>query len=237
MMPRANEHADDRRTSFLTRKPRPTCNDTSFIAIMAVGMSIVIIAGAADCRWAAIYALASVIGLFCGITAWALWLRRLAPAGNWSHAMAALGNGHALRSRQRRLIVAPASFQYHARTMAIIRGAAVATTGQSIGGFPPARGLIRYMSNSLSIVPPAVMLLDCRRQRLPETPVSGRHIYAIGGNEVPPVQRHSGGAAVLVVRLYAGVAALLSLGLGPHSGDGQDTNSTLSPPQWSEAPA
>src|SRR5438046_477480 len=61
--------------------------DTSFIAIMAVGMSIVIIAGGIDLSVGAIYALASVVG--------ALTLHHFGsqPAGGASPAMAVLTGG------------------------------------------------------------------------------------------------------------------------------------------------
>src|SRR5882672_8485493 len=210
--------------------------DTSFIAIMAVGMSIVIIAGGIDLSVGAIYALSSVVG--------ALVLHHYGPGGAagagspWlgialgattavgTAALCGLLNGGLVVT----LRVLP--FIITLGAMAILRGIAfVATKGQSIGGFPPAfRGLIRYqVGNNLSIVPLAVMLLvtvggSVFMGRL----ALGRRIYAIGGNEL--AARFSGlqvGRVKLGVYLLsgltAGIAALLSIGYygAATSGDGQ----------------
>lgn len=210
--------------------------DTSFIAIMAVGMSIVIIAGGIDLSVGAIYALASVVG--------AQVLNHYGPAGAagdgppWLGAglgaMAAVGTAALCGLVNGGLIVALRvhPFIITLGAMAILRGIAfVATLGQSIGGFPPAfRELIRYeVGNNLSIVPLAVMLLvtvggSVFLGRL----AAGRRIYAIGGNE--QAARFSGirvGRVKLGVYLVsgctAGIAALLSIGYygAASSGDGQ----------------
>jgi ribose/xylose/arabinose/galactoside ABC-type transport system permease subunit len=210
--------------------------DTSFIAIMAVGMSIVIIAGGIDLSVGAIYALASVVG--------ALVLRHYSPGGAagaatpWLGiglgAMAAVGTAALCGLLNGGLIVALRvhPFIITLGAMAILRGIAfVATKGQSIGGFPSAfRGLIRYeVGNSLSIVPLAVMLLvtvggSVFLGRL----AVGRRVYAIGGNEL--AARFSGIqvervklAVYLLSGFTAGIAALLSIGYygAATSGDGQ----------------
>src|SRR5439155_5144045 len=210
--------------------------DTSFIAIMAVGMSIVIIAGGIDLSVGAIYALASVVG--------ALVLRYYGPNGPASAgppwlgialgATVAVGTAALCGLLNGGLIVTLRvhPFIITLGAMAILRGIAfVATRGQSIGGFPPAfRGLIRYqVGNSLSIVPLAMMLLvtfagSVFMGRL----ALGRRIYAIGGNEL--AARFSGlqvGRVKLGVYLLsgltAGIAALLSIGYygAATSGDGQ----------------
>src|SRR6266581_2727335 len=208
--------------------------DTSFIAIMAVGMSIVIIAGGIDLSVGAIYALASVVG--------ALVLRHYGPGGTagppWLGialgASAALGTAALCGLLNGGLIVTLRvhPFIITLGAMAILRGIAfVATKGQSIGGFPPAfRGLIRYqVGNNLSIVPLAIMLLvtvggSVFMGRL----ALGRRVYAIGGNEL--AARFSGlqvGRVKLGVYLLsgltAGIAALLSIGYygAATSGDGQ----------------
>jgi len=210
--------------------------DTSFIAIMAVGMSIVIIAGGIDLSVGAIYALASVVG--------ALVLHHYGPGGAagsgppWLGiglgAMAALGTAALCGLFNGGLIVALRvhPFIITLGAMAILRGIAfVATKGQSIGGFPPAfRGLIRYeLGNGLSIVPLAVMLLvtvggSIFLGRL----AVGRRIYAIGGNELAArfsgirIERVKLGV-YLLSGFTAGVAALLSIGYygAATSGDGQ----------------
>src|SRR5213079_740240 len=107
--------------------------DTSFIAIMAVGATFVIISGGIDLSVGAIYALASVLG--------AMVFHRFGPevAGD---AVAGWG-------------------QISLGTMAIDRGIAFVTTkGQSIGGFPaPFRDLIRWETGGgLSLIPLAVMI-------------------------------------------------------------------------------
>jgi len=210
--------------------------DTSFIAIMAVGMSIVIIAGGIDLSVGAIYALSSVVG--------ALVLRYYGPNGPASAgppcfgivlgATAALGTAAVCGLLNGGLIVTLRvhPFIITLGAMAILRGIAfVATKGQSIGGFPPAfRGLIRYqVGNNLSIVPLAIMLLvtvggSVFMGRL----ALGRRVYAIGGNEL--AARFSGlqvGRVKLGVYLLsgltAGIAALLSIGYygAATSGDGQ----------------
>jgi len=210
--------------------------DTSFIAIMAVGMSIVIIAGGIDLSVGAIYALASVVG--------ALVLRHYGPGGAagtgppWLGialgAAAAVGTATLCGLANGGLIVTLRvhPFIITLGAMAIIRGIAfVATRGQSIGGFPPAfRGLIRYeVGNGLSIVPLVIMLLvtvggSIFLGRL----AAGRRIYAIGSNEL--AARFSGLrvehvklGVYLLSGFTAGVAALLSIGYygAATSGDGQ----------------
>ena len=210
--------------------------DTSFIAIMAVGMSIVIISGGIDLSVGAIYALASVVG--------AIVLRHYGPGGEagagppWLGiglgAMAAVGTAALCGLLNGGLIVTLRvhPFIITLGAMAILRGIAfVATKGQSISGFPPAfRGLIRYeVGNSLSIVPLAIMLLVTVAGSIFMGRLAiGRRIYAIGGNEL--AARFSGiqvGRVKLGVYLLsgftAGVAALLSIGYygAATSGDGQ----------------
>jgi len=208
--------------------------DTSFIAIMAVGMSIVIIAGGIDLSVGALYALASIVG--------ALVLRQYGPGGPggppWLGialgATAALGTAALCGLLNGGLIVTLRvhPFIITLGAMAILRGIAfVATKGQSIGGFPPAfRGLVRYqVGNSLSIVPLAIMLLVTAGGSLFMGRLAmGRRIYALGGNEM--ATRFSGiqvGRVKLGVYflsgLTAGVAALLSIGYygAATSGDGQ----------------
>ncbi len=210
--------------------------DTSFIAIMAVGATFVIIAGGIDLSVGAIYALASVLG--------AIVFRIYGPEGTHAAASAWLGvslgvltcvgtaticgllNGGMIVA----LKVHP--FIITLGTMAIFRGIAfVITKGQSIGGFPAAfRDLVRWeTSGGLSLVPLGVMILvavagGIYLSRL----AAGRRIYAIGGNEL--ASRYSGIrvervklSVYLFSGLTAGISALLSLGYygGATSGDGQ----------------
>ncbi len=210
--------------------------DTSFIAIMAVGMSIVIIAGGIDLSVGSIYALASVMG--------ALAFRHFGPEGPaaatspWlavlAGAAACVGTASACGLANGGLIV---SLRVHPfiitlGAMAILRGIAfVATKGQSVGGFPPLfRELIRKeTSGGLSLVPLGVMLAVLAAgwiflSRL----AAGRRVYAIGGNEL--ASRFSGirveGVKLgvyLLSGLTAGISALIALGYygSASSGDGQ----------------
>lgn len=210
--------------------------DTSFIAVMAVGATVVIISGGIDLSVGAIYALASVLG--------ALALQRYGPEGVKSGVSAFVsipigilccaGAGVICGLLNGAMIVALRvhPFIITLGTMTIFRGIAfVKTNGQSVGGFPPAfRDLIRYEAGPrLSVVPLAVMLIVTVLgwvflSRL----AAGRRVYAIGGNEL--ASRYSGirvervklGVFILS-GLTAGIAALLSIGYygAATSGDGR----------------
>jgi len=210
--------------------------DTSFIAIMAVGATFIIIAGGIDLSVGSIYALASVTA--------ALILRRYGADGPHADAsvwvsvpigiitcvgvatLCGLLNGGMITL----LRVHP--FIITLGTMAIFRGIAfVLTKGQSIGGFPEGfRNLIQWGTDGgLSLTPMIVMLLVTIIGALYLSRMAaGRRIYAIGGNEL--ASRYSGirvervKLGVFVISgLTAGIAALLSIGYygGATSGDGQ----------------
>ncbi len=210
--------------------------DTSFIAIMAVGATFIIIAGGIDLSVGSIYALASVTA--------ALVLRRYgvdgphADASDWVSVpigvitcvgvatLCGLLNGGMITL----LRVHP--FIITLGTMAIFRGIAfVLTKGQSIGGFPEGfRNLIQWGTDGgLSLTPMIVMLLVTIIGAIYLSRMAaGRRIYAIGGNEL--ASRYSGirvervKLGVFVISgLTAGIAALLSIGYygGATSGDGQ----------------
>jgi ribose transport system permease protein len=210
--------------------------DTSFIAIMAVGATIVIISGGIDLSVGAIYALASVLGALVFQTlgptgshaATSTWLSL--PAGILvcvgTAALAGVLNGTMIVA----LRVHP--FIITLGTMAIFRGIAfVVTKGQSIGGFPAAfREMIRWEAlNGLSLVPLGAMLLIMLIGGVYLTrTAAGRRVYAIGGNEL--ASRYSGVrvervklSVYVISGLTAGVSALLALGYygGATSGDGQ----------------
>jgi len=210
--------------------------DTSFTAIMAVGMAVVIIAGGIDLSVGAIYALASVLG--------ALVLNHYGPGGAgmatapWLGVVlgisACLGTAALCGLVNGGLIVALRvhPFIITLGAMAILRGIAfVITKGQSVGGFPAAfRDLVRLeVGDGLSLVPLLVMLLVLAAgwiflSRL----AAGRRVYAIGGNELAArfsgirVERVKLGI-YLISGLAAGIAALLSIGYygAATSGDGQ----------------
>ena len=207
--------------------------DTSFTAIMAVGMAVVIIAGGIDLSVGSIYALASVMG--------AMVLNHYGPEGANNPALGVtLGIGACLGTAllcglfNGGLIVALRvhPFIITLGAMAILRGIAfVATKGQSVGGFPAGlRDFVRFeMGDGLSVVPLATMVLVTIAgwiflSRL----AAGRRVYAIGGNELAArfsgirVERVKLGI-YLLSGLTAGIAALLSLGYygAATSGDGQ----------------
>lgn len=210
--------------------------DTSFIAIMAVGMAVVIISGGIDLSVGSIYALASVLG--------ALVLHHYGPEGIGGATFSAggvllgcatcVGVGALCGFLNGGLIVALRvhPFIITLGAMAILRGIAfVVTKGQSVGNFPAVfREVVRKeVGNGLSIVPLVVMIVVtvCGWIFLSRL-AAGRRVYAIGGNEM--AARFSGiriewvKLGVYVISGFtAGIAALLSLGYygAATSGDGQ----------------
>jgi len=210
--------------------------DTSFVAIMAVGATFVIIAGGIDLSVGAIYALASVLG--------ALAFRLFGPDGSLGGASAlanlapgilvCLGAATLCGLLNGGMIVALRvhPFIITLGTMAIYRGVAfVITKGQSVGGFPQTfRDLVRWeVGTGLSLVPLGVMVIVTLLGGLHLTRLAaGRRVYAVGGNEL--ASRYSGVrvervklGVYVISGLTAGIAALLALGYygGATSGDGQ----------------
>jgi ribose transport system permease protein len=207
--------------------------DTSFIAIMAVGASIVIISGGIDLSAGSLYALASVVG--------ALVLREFGPGSAtppWAGVLlgvgACMGTAALCGALNGALVVALRvhPFVITLGTMAILRGIAfVITAGQSVEGFPQAlRDLVRWqVGDGLSVFPLLVMVAVTAAGwiflgRLAQ----GRRVYAVGGNE--QAARFSGirigRTKILVYTLAgfaAGIAAFLSIGYygAATSGDGQ----------------
>ena len=203
--------------------------DTSFFAIMAVGMTVVIITGGIDLSIGSIYALASVCG--------ALILSPYGPSGGGMATAlgvaTTIGVGALLGFLNGSMITA---FKVHPfiitlGTMAIFRGIAfVQTNGQSIGGFPDGfRNFIRWEWLGLSLVPLIVMIIVMIVGGIfLATTAIGREVYAVGGNEI--ASRYSGIRvgrvkllAYTLTGLSAGIAAVLSLGYygAGSSGDGQ----------------
>jgi len=203
--------------------------DTSFFAIMAVGMTVVIITGGIDLSIGSMYALASVCG--------ALVLSPYGPSGGGGATVlgvvVTILVGALLGFLNGAMITA---FKVHPfiitlGTMAIYRGIAfVQTSGQSIGGFPESfRAFVRQEFSGLSLVPLIVMLIVMVVGGifLSQTAI-GRKIYAVGGNEI--ASRYSGIRvgrvkllAYTITGLTAGIASVLSLGYygAGSSGDGQ----------------
>lgn len=208
--------------------------DTSFIAIMAVGATIVIISGGIDLSVGAIYALAGVLGaLFFNVygpegsratdAAWVIPVGILISVLSGA-ACGAINGGLLVALRVHPFIITLG-------TMTIFRGIAfVITNGQSVGSFPAGfRNLIRWEPAGLSVVPLIVMILIALLggiflRRL----AAGRRVYAVGGNEL--ASRYSGirvervkFGVFFISGLAAGISALLAIGYygGASSGDGR----------------
>jgi ribose/xylose/arabinose/galactoside ABC-type transport system permease subunit len=210
--------------------------DTSFFAIMAVGVTCVIITAGIDLSIGSVYALAAVAG--------AMYMNQFGSDGS---------PGAAIGGVIVTLVVALlcgalngvmiVAFNLHPfiitlGTMAIYRGIAfVLTNGQSIGGFPEGfRDFVRQgVIGDLSLVPLIVMVIVCIVGTIFLSRMAvGRKVYAIGGNEV--ASRYSGirvGMVKLLVYVIggvtAGIAAVLALGYygAASSGDGQGYELTV----------
>jgi ribose/xylose/arabinose/galactoside ABC-type transport system permease subunit len=210
--------------------------DTSFFAIMAVGMTMVIITAGIDLSVGSVYALASVAG--------ALYMSQFGSNGSpWMACVGVLvtiGVGILCGFANGIMTV---GFNVHPfiitlGTMAIYRGIAfVSTNGQSIGDFPQSfRDFVRQgIIGDLSLVPLIVMVLVCLLGGIFLARMTiGRRIYAIGGNET--ASRYSGIRvgrikllAYTISGLTAGIGAVLALGYygAGSSGDGQGYELTV----------
>ncbi len=208
--------------------------DTSFVAIMAVGATFVIVSGGIDLSVGAIYALASVLGAMVfsrfGLDSLQTENFRNLLFGVFACIGAATVCGLLNGAMIVALKVHP--FIITLGTMAVFRGIAfVVTNGQSVGGFPQSfRDLVRWeTAGGLSVVPLAIMLVVMALGSIYLSRLAmGRRIYAIGGNEL--ASRFSGirvsrtKLSVYVISGFtAGVAALLALGYygSASSSDGQ----------------
>jgi ribose/xylose/arabinose/galactoside ABC-type transport system permease subunit len=210
--------------------------DTSFFAIMAVGMTMVIITAGIDLSVGSVYALAAVAG--------AIYMNQFGSDGSpWAACVGVLvtiGVGVLCGFLNGIMTV---GFNVHPfiitlGTMAIYRGIAfVSTNGQSIGDFPQSfRDFVRQgVIGDLSLVPLIVMILVCVVGGIFLARMTiGRRIYAIGGNET--ASRYSGIRvgrikllAYTISGLTAGIGAVLALGYygAGSSGDGQGYELTV----------
>ena len=210
--------------------------DTSFFAIMAVGMTVVIITAGIDLSVGSVYALAAVAG--------AIYMNQFGSNGSpWAACVGVLvtiGVGVLCGFLNGMMTV---GFNVHPfiitlGTMAIYRGIAfVSTNGQSIGDFPQSfRDFVRQgVIGDLSLVPLIVMVLVCVVGGIFLARMTiGRRIYAIGGNET--ASRYSGIRvgrikllAYTISGLTAGIGAVLALGYygAGSSGDGQGYELTV----------
>jgi ribose transport system permease protein len=216
--------------------------NTSFFAIMAIGATVVIVAGGIDLSVAGIYVLSGLAG--------AEILHRFGPAGHAAHipdilvvlvtSAACLGTG-ALCGTVNGLGVIGLKlhpFIITLGTMGIFRGIAFVTTkAQSIGQFHPAfvdgfisRRVQLAGDGSEFIYPiPLVILIGVAvwgSLYLART-VTGRKLHAIGGNET--AARYAGlpvaqlkATTYVLAGLMAGIAAMINIGYhgSAASGDG-----------------
>jgi ribose transport system permease protein len=214
--------------------------NTSFFAIMAIGATIVIVAGGIDLSVAGIYVLAGLAG--------AAVLHGLGPAGAWPHTsgwvvvpatvavclvtgvLCGLVNGLGVIG----LGLHP--FIVTLGTMSIFRGIGFVTTGaQSIGEFHGAfvEGFIRRrmsIGGNEFIYPIPLLILvavSLWGSFFLSRTITGRKLHAIGDNEL--AARYAGLAVprlkvwtYILAGLTAGIAAMINIGYhgSAASGDG-----------------
>lgn len=213
--------------------------NTSFIAIMAIGATVVIVAGGIDLSVAGIYVLASLAG--------AVVLHQCGPDGPWPLPALLVVPITAIVCLTVGLICGFANglgvvslglhpFIITLGTMSIFRGIAFVTTkAQSIGEFHPAfvEGFISWKlalsdGDFLYPVPLVILVLVAVfGSFFLSATVTGRKLYALGGNEM--AARYSGLAVEhLKVLTYVfagvvtGIAAMINIGYhgSAASGDG-----------------
>ncbi len=202
----------------------------SFIAIMAVGMTGIIVMGGIDLSVGAIYALSAVVGATAlqavgqalpGISAWAVVPLGVVVCCGVGALCGAVNGGASVGLGVHPFIITLGG-------MAVYRGIAfVLSKGLSIGEFPPAyAGIIRSSFLGINPVPTLIMLLVGLAGAFVSTrTVFGRQTFAIGGNETAaryagiPVGRVKVQLFVIVGAL-AGLSAAIMLGyLGAGSSD------------------
>lgn len=197
----------------------------SWIAIMAVGATVLIICGGIDLSIGAIYCLAAVGG--------GMLLRWLGPGGPWGEATpgwavplgvaAAVAIGAACGAANGLLVVLLRvhPFIVTLGMMSIIRGIAFVTTkAQAVTDYPPGFGaFVRAAPFDLTLVPLGITLaVVAAAHVLLKHTVAGRYVYAVGGNET--AARYSGVRvarikllAFTVAGLTGGIAAVITLGV------------------------
>lgn len=192
--------------------------DASFVAIMAVGMTAIIILAGIDLSVGSIYGLAALVG---GLALHALQAGGESAVPGWLSVPVGLvvcgAVGAACGAANGAMIVGLRvhPFVITLGTMAAFRGVIqVVSHGQSVGGFPASftSGFFKAGMAGVYPVPVFVMVLVAVAGAfmLAQT-VFGRRVYAIGGNET--AARYAGvpvGAVQLAVYTLAGLLAGLS---------------------------
>jgi len=200
--------------------------NTSFFAIMAVGVTFVIVAGGIDLSIGSTYCLTAVCG--------AMFLHHFGPQGPGAGASPAwvvpaaillclcVGTLGGLLNGMGVVLLGVHPFVITLGTMAVYRGIAfVMTKAQAYTHFPPefTDGLIRYeVGHNLYPVPMLIMIVVTALAAFYlRSTRGGREVFAIGGNEL--AARFSGlPVGRIKLRVYAfcgftaGIAATIMLG-------------------------
>lgn len=189
--------------------------DASFIAIMAVGMTAVIILAGIDLSVGSIYGLAALLGAMAlqRFTDAETGLLLSLPVGVGVCCLVGLACGAANGLMIVGLRVHP--FVITLGTMAAYRGVIFVTSkGQSVGGFPESftSGFFKAEVAGTYPVPVVIMLLvGAAGMFVLAKTVVGRQVYAIGGNET--AARYAGipvARVKIIVYAMLGVLAGLS---------------------------
>lgn len=209
-------------TFLNTRNLIQLANNASFIAVMAVGMTAVIVTAGIDLSVGSIYALAGILG--------GMLVRSLAPeTGALAGVLALMGSacavGALLGLANGALIVGLRlhPFIITLGTLSVYRGAAFLTTsGQTVSGLPPSIQSGFFKEDfGLGLVHPtntAIMLLVALAGFFVlRFTVFGRRVFAVGGNET--AARYAGvpvGRVKIIVYtlmgLLAGLSAAMAVG-------------------------
>lgn len=223
--------------------------DASFIAIMAVGMTAVIVIGGIDLSVGSIYALAALVGAMALRALQGHWLG-VPPGGEvtsaggaplWAALPVGLGVcclvGAACGAANGSLVVGLRvhPFIITLGTMAALRGVVfVVTGGLSISGLPESFGAGLFKAEVAGVYPvPLLVMLGvaCAGHLVLTRLVLGRQAFGVGGNET--AARYAGirvGMVKVIVHtlcgLLAGLSACVYLGyyaaFEPNAGSGYE---------------
>lgn len=173
----------------------------SFIAVMAVGMTAIIILAGIDLSIGSIYAMAAILGAMAVSSMQASAIAPLTPGGPPGPGLGAalavpvlilvccsVGAACGFANGFSSVVLRVHPFIITLGTMAIYRGLVfVMTQGQTVGGLPDSvqSGFFKFDAGGVYPVPTFIMLLIAAigMFMLART-VLGRRVYAVGGNEV-----------------------------------------------------